>query len=103
MPLRETIEDVARLADLAALDRNVRAEGAPDRLAQGFRAVDDEEMAALGVEASLYQIVEERLNGGGVLGRALDDAQRMLGPPVSTPTAPSISMPSSSRMCRPSI
>ena len=69
-------KDVARLVDLAAPAWNVHAGGAPDRLANGFRAVDnDDEMAALGIEVSLDQVVEKGLHDGGVLDRAIDDAQ----------------------------
>ena len=35
-------------------------------------------MATLGIETALDQAIEKCLNGGGVLGRALDDARRML-------------------------
>ena len=60
-PLRKTIDNVARLADLAELDRNIRAESAPDQLAQGFRAVDDEELVAHGIQVALDQVVEKGL------------------------------------------
>lgn len=43
MPFRQALHDVARLVDLAALDRSGRTEGAADRLRQRFRAVDDEQ------------------------------------------------------------
>ena len=81
MLLRQAIEDVARCVNLTAPAGNVRAEDAPYRLAQGFRAVDDEEMATFGVEeAALDQVVEKGLHGSNVLYRALDDARRMLSP-----------------------
>src|SRR4029077_21256281 len=42
MLFRQAFHDVARLVDLAALDRSGRTEGAADRLRQRFRAVGDE-------------------------------------------------------------
>ena len=36
-------------------------------------------MAAFGVEAAFNQVADKGLHGGGVLGRVIDDALRMLG------------------------
>jgi hypothetical protein len=63
---------------LAALDRRVPAKGAADRLGQGLGAVDDEQPRYRRVEAALDQVVEQRLNRGGVLGGPLDQPQRVL-------------------------
>ncbi len=43
----EPLGDVARLVDLAALDRNVGAKGPADRLGQGLGAIHDEQPAEL--------------------------------------------------------
>jgi len=64
--------------NLAALDRRVSAEGSTDDFAQRLGAVDDEQPADFRVEPALDQIVDQRLDDGGVLGCSLDQTKRML-------------------------
>ena len=76
---RQPVDDVPGFVHLAALDRRIAAEGSADRLGQCLGAVDDKQARRAGIEAAAHQIVEQRLNHGGILGRAFDHAQRMLG------------------------
>jgi hypothetical protein len=62
--------------NLAALDRRAPAKRAADRLGQGLGAVDDEQSHHRRIE--LDEVVEQRLNRGGVLGGTLDQSQRVL-------------------------
>ena len=73
--LGQALDNVAGLVNLAALDRRVAAESLADRLGERLGAVDDEEAADAGIEAALDQVVEQRLDRGGVLGSVLDDGQ----------------------------
>ena len=73
--------------DLTALDRRGASEGSADRLGQGLRAVDDEEPRHGRVEPALDEIVDQRLDGRGVLRRTFGEAKRMLSPFASTPIA----------------
>src|SRR4051794_9697938 len=74
--LGQTLGNVAGLVNLAALDRRVLAKGAADRL--GLGAVDDDQPHHRRIEAARDQVVEQRLNRGGVLGGPLDQPQRVL-------------------------
>lgn len=62
------------LVGQSAPSGNARAEGAPFRLAQGFRAFVYEEMGsyAFGTVTEPDQVVEKSMHDGGVLGRVLD-------------------------------
>jgi len=64
--------------NLTALDRRVPAKGAADRLGQRLGAVDDEQPHHRRVEAAFDQVVEQRLNRGGIFGGSLDQSQRVL-------------------------
>jgi len=75
--LGQALQDVPGLVHLAALDRRVAAEGLADRLGQRLRAIDDEQAAHGRIEAAPDQIVQQCLDGCGVLGRALDHAERV--------------------------
>lgn len=75
---RQAFHDVARLVDLAALDRSGRTNGAADRLRQRFRTVDDEQSWDRWVEPARDQVVQQGLNRCGVLGRPFHQRQRML-------------------------
>ena len=70
--LGQTLGNVPGLVNLAALDRRVLAKRPADRLG----AVDDEQPHHRRVE--LDEVVEQRLNRGGVLGGTLDQLQRVL-------------------------
>jgi len=76
--LRQTLGNVPGLVNLAALDRRVPAKGAADRLGQRPGAVDDEQPHHRRVEAALDQVVEQRLNRGGIFGSPLGQPQRVL-------------------------
>jgi hypothetical protein len=54
------------------------AEGSADCLGQGPGAIDDEQPQHRRIEPALDQVVDERLDGRGVLRRTLDEAERML-------------------------
>ena len=71
------IEHVALLVPHAALDRRLAEDGA-DRLPERLGAVDHEEDALLGVEATLDQVGEQRGGDRGVLGRAFPEPERDL-------------------------
>src|SRR5262249_29750886 len=76
--LRQPLDDVARLMDLTTLDRSVRAETAADGFAQHLGALDDEQPADLRVEPARDEIIDQRLDHGGILRRPFDQRQRML-------------------------
>ena len=76
--LVQALDDVTALMDLAALDGGGEAEGPADCLGERLGAVDDEEAGNLGIEAAGGQIVEEGLDGGGILSRPLGDGQHVL-------------------------
>ena len=65
----QSLHNVAGLVDLTALDRRGASEGSADRLGQGLRAVDDEEPRHRRVDPALDEIVNEGLDGRGVLMR----------------------------------
>ncbi len=60
-----------------ALDRCGTSEGSTECLRQSLRAFDNEEPRLGRVEPALDEIVNERLDGRGVLRCALDEAERM--------------------------
>ena len=64
--------------DLTALDRRSVTKGSADCLGQGLRTVDDEQPRHRRVKPALDEIVDERLDGRGILRRTLDEAERML-------------------------
>src|SRR6202521_4054847 len=101
MLFRQAFHDVARLVDLAALDRSGRTEGAADRLRQRFRAVDDEQSWHRRVEPARDQVVQQGLNRCGGLGRPSPRPHGMLLPSPSTPIAATSTR--SSPRCSPSI
>jgi hypothetical protein len=77
--VRELVGDVAQLVQLAALhDRMV--EHILDRAAQGLGAVDHHQDRAGDIQAPVTQPGEQVGDHGGVLGRALDQPERDLGP-----------------------
>ena len=75
---RQPLDDVARLVDLAALDRRMAAERGANRLRQRLRAVDDEQAIGLRIEPAPRQVVEQSLADGGVLRRPFHHRKRML-------------------------
>src|SRR5580700_7966913 len=66
--------------DLAALDRRVAPEAAPDRLGERLRAVDDEQTRHRWIEAALDQVIDQRLHHGAVLGCPFHQPKRVLEP-----------------------
>lgn len=78
MLFRQAFHDIARLVDLAALDRGGRTAGAADRLEQRFRAVGDEQSWHCRGEPARDQVVQQGLNRCGILGRPFHQRQRML-------------------------
>ena len=59
---------------IAAALPKLRADG----FRQGLRAIHDEEPGHRRVEPTLDEIIDQRLDGRGVLRRALDERQRVL-------------------------
>ncbi len=53
-------------------------EAAPDGLGERFRAVDDEQPRHCRIKPALDQIVDQRLDHGGMFARALDQPEWML-------------------------
>ncbi len=53
IPGRQAVDDVAGLVDLAALDGDIRPEGAAQDGAEGLGPIDDEEAGARGIKAPL--------------------------------------------------
>jgi hypothetical protein len=64
--------------NLTALDRRVRPKGSADSLAQRLGAVNNKHAAHGGIEPAFDQIVDQRLDHGGVLGCALHQPERMV-------------------------
>src|ERR1700723_2738938 len=64
--------------DLAALDRRVASEAAPDRLGERLRAVDDEQTRHRWIEAALDQVVDQCLHHSAVLGSPFHQPERVL-------------------------
>src|SRR5262249_56082297 len=63
--------------EVGGVGGGVGAEGATDDFAQRLGAVDDEQPADLGIKPPLDQVVDERLDDGGVLGCSFDQGERM--------------------------
>ena len=76
--LGQALDHVTRLVDLTALDRRLPTEGRADRLGERLGAIDDEQPANTGIEPAIDQVVDQRLDDGGILGGAFDNAERML-------------------------
>ena len=74
----EMFEHVALFVAHAALERDLVAEHLPDRLAQGFGAVDHEQQPLLDIQAAGDQVRQQRGGDGGVLGAARPQAEREL-------------------------
>src|SRR5260370_29962203 len=70
---------------LAALDRCVAPEAAPDRLGERLRAVDDKQTRHRWIEAPLDQVVDQCLHHGAVLGCPLHQSERVLEPRAVDP------------------
>src|ERR1700722_15670161 len=66
------------IMDLAALDRRVASEAAPDRLGERLRAVDDEQTRHRWIEAALDQVVDQCLHHSAVLGCPFHQPERVL-------------------------
>ncbi len=75
--LGQSFDNVARLVNLAALDRCVPTKRAADCLDQRLRAVHDKQAAVLGIQATFDQIVQQRLHHGGIFGGTLQQAKRV--------------------------
>src|SRR5208337_2205161 len=73
----QPLQNVARLVNLATLDRRIASKRAADRLGQRLRAIDDEQTSHRRIKSTLDEIVDERLHGRRIFGRALDEAERM--------------------------
>jgi hypothetical protein len=75
--LGQSLDDVARLVNLAALDRRVTAERAADRLDQRLRAIDDEQPTHARIQPALDQVVQQRLHHRGIFAGAFQQAKRV--------------------------
>src|SRR5439155_18589267 len=73
----EILAEVAGLVDLTPLDKGGVPEGRAHRLAQGLRAIEDHEQAAIGAQAATLEIGEQTLAHGRVLRRAVPQAERV--------------------------
>jgi hypothetical protein len=78
--LGQVAEHVALFVADTPLDRRVDTEHLVDGLAQRLGAVDHDEHALLDIEAALDQVGEQRGGDGSVLGRAVPQPERVLGP-----------------------
>jgi hypothetical protein len=74
------IQCVAHFVDLSALNQRRLAEDRADSFPQRRRAIEDHEEASIRAESTLLQIRKELLADGGVLGRALPEAERLFLP-----------------------
>jgi len=61
-----------------ALHRDALPEHLADRLAERLRSVDDEQHPLRGIQTTVDQIGEQRLDDGGVLGISLPQPKRHL-------------------------
>src|SRR5271165_2899179 len=73
--------------NLAALDRRVAPEAAPDRLGERLRTIDDEQTRHRWIEAALDQVVDQRLHHSAVLGCTSIGPSGCLMPSLSIPSA----------------
>jgi hypothetical protein len=80
LTLRQVVEDVAEFVNLTSLDECGLAKHHPHGLVQRLRAVEDHEQTAVRAQPATLQIREQALAEGAVLGRAVPQAQRVLGP-----------------------
>ncbi len=69
--LVEALDDVTALVDLAALNGGGYAEGVADRPRQRLGTIDDGQPGHRRVEPPADEIVEQSLDGRGVLRRSL--------------------------------
>src|SRR6202171_2278115 len=74
---RQAVHDVACFMYLTALNGHVASESRSDRLGESLRAVDDEKARQGGIEATLDEIIDQRLHGRCVFRGALDQPKRM--------------------------
>lgn len=74
LALRQVIEDVAQLVDLAALDERDGPEEIADGFPQGSRAIEDHQQTAVGSQVTALQVREQRLAERRVLRRAFPQA-----------------------------
>lgn len=86
----QVIEEVSFLVRSIALDLREVAVDVADRLGGGLAAVHDEQHASGGIDAAVGEIGREPGAHCGVLGAALDHAQRHLGAVVGDPRAATI-------------
>src|SRR6478609_3775525 len=99
--LGQSFDNVARLVNLAALDRCVPTKRAADCLDQRLRAVDDKQAAVLGIQATLDQVVQQRRTTAAFSVAPSSKPSGCLAPLPSMPIA--VSRVSSLLMCMPSI
>jgi hypothetical protein len=77
LPVVEVLEDVAHFVDLTPLHERRVAESGAHRLAQGFRAIEDDQQAAIGAQTATLEIRQQALAHGGVFGRAVPESERV--------------------------
>src|SRR3989442_13216313 len=78
--LRQVLQHVAHLVDLAALDQGPGPEDAADRLAHPLAAVDHEQPGAFDEQTALDEVLEQTLTHLLTLAAASSDSQYLLAP-----------------------
>jgi hypothetical protein len=91
----QPLHDVARLVNLAPLDRRIASKRAADRLGQRLRAIDDEQTSHSRIKSTLDEIVDERLHGRRIFVAPSTRPSGCLSPFASTPIAATRSISSS--------
>ena len=76
--LREPLDDVAALVDLAPLDLRGVAEGVAHRPAQRLHPVQDEQVGPVRRKPAIDQVFQQSLHGRGTRSRALGHAENVL-------------------------
>ena len=80
LPLRQMLEHVAHLVDLAALDQGPGSEDAADRLAHPLAAVDHKQPGAFDDQTAPNEVLEQTLAHLLTLAAAFSDSQHLLAP-----------------------
>ena len=77
LALRQMVEDVAGLVDLAALHQRGATEDRGDRRPQRLRPIEHGQHASIGAQAAALQVGEQTLTDGCVLRRTFPEPERV--------------------------